>query len=199
MAKKPSEPAELLKWMREHGAQVRIAPGTADELARIGIKPATLLGYEPQEIDGLDAPGAIVVCTPVSKPLLLPDNKIGRCKRIQHRPWIPKGATLMCSGCAMKTAKKHARKKKPWVETTVPASACPYCDYKMDCATGENPDPKPGDISVCINCASPLRFNDDLTLRKLEPGEFAALDFELKTRLHRYMATVRTLDRRSKE
>lgn len=50
---------------------------------------------------------------------------------------------------------------------------CPICGHKLDRATcvsrdGESADPKPGDATVCIDCAGWLIFNKDLSLRKMD-------------------------------
>lgn len=44
---------------------------------------------------------------------------------------------------------------------------CPSCYYEMDCATpmvGEA-TPKPGDISICINCTKLLLYDEKLNLQ----------------------------------
>ena len=47
--------------------------------------------------------------------------------------------------------------------------ACPLCGHWLDAATAgpSNPDatPKPGDITVCIQCVSVLVFDEDLRVR----------------------------------
>lgn len=82
--------------------------------------------------------------------------------------------------------------------TTIPRQPCPYCLTPLDCATAGDPAepravPKPGDVTVCIMCASPLRFDENLHIRALRKGEFE----EIATpELHRVMAAVRSIDRR---
>jgi hypothetical protein len=173
-----------------------ITASVSDELDRMGIKPASVLGYTPQT-DDAKGKDAIVIAPYVTKPLMLPDNKISRCagchKKLQHRPHLPKGATFMCSPCALKKVKRQ--KPKGWVETRMPVSACPLCGYQTDAASGLGA-PVPGDLTVCLQCASPLRFTDTLQLRAVSPDEFTNLDLQLKNGLRRVMAAVRTLDRR---
>jgi hypothetical protein len=44
---------------------------------------------------------------------------------------------------------------------------CPLCDSILDAATGVDNEvqvPVPGDHTVCIYCASPLQFDDDMNL-----------------------------------
>lgn len=59
-------------------------------------------------------------------------------------------------------------------------SHCPYCNHGHQLASSmSNPEarPKPGDISICVECCNVLVFNDDLTTRKPTPLE---LDNALK-------------------
>jgi len=44
--------------------------------------------------------------------------------------------------------------------------ACPRCGYQMDtaeCFLEPKADPKPGDISICMNCGDLLKFLFDLS------------------------------------
>jgi hypothetical protein len=55
---------------------------------------------------------------------------------------------------------------------------CPICHTLL---TGANPleddiRPKPGDFTVCIVCASILRFAEDFTLLRCTPAELAELE-----------------------
>lgn len=54
---------------------------------------------------------------------------------------------------------------------------CPKCGYRLNAATGQHgyEVPKVRDLSVCINCASLLEFNDDLSLRSLSDLEISTL------------------------
>jgi len=59
-----------------------------------------------------------------------------------------------------------------------PPSRCPNCGGKLDAASevfGGNAAPRPDDLSVCIHCATMLKFNDDLTVGLLTRDEFAQL------------------------
>lgn len=53
------------------------------------------------------------------------------------------------------------------------AARCPYCGKKHNATTSTTGDhlPKPGDITICIECANVLLFNDDLTTRKPTDNE----------------------------
>jgi hypothetical protein len=82
-------------------------------------------------------------------------------------------------------------------DTRLPPSPCPYCGKVNDGALAadlDKPDasPSPGDITVCIECASPLIFTEALRLRKPWPGE---VDVSEPT-LRRAIFLVQQLDRR---
>lgn len=83
-----------------------------------------------------------------------------------------------------------------WTENLTPECHCPFCDYRVDRASGYAA-PKPGDLAVCAKCASPLRYADDMTLCAMTPGEIDDLHPQTKAELRRYMAAVRALDRSS--
>jgi len=88
---------------------------------------------------------------------------------------------------------------KGWTDTRTPMTPCPLCGYRLDAALGKGQaTTSPGDLSVCIGCASPLVFNDDLTLRLLRSEEFDNLALPEKNELRRYMAAARRLDRRGR-
>jgi hypothetical protein len=47
---------------------------------------------------------------------------------------------------------------------------CPACGYQIDASTSmfeDDAKPGPGDLSACLECATALIFDDDMTLRKL--------------------------------
>jgi len=57
-------------------------------------------------------------------------------------------------------------------------SRCPSCDGTLDAASnvlGGPSMPRPDDLTVCIHCATMLRFKDDLTLGLLTREEYAQL------------------------
>lgn len=51
---------------------------------------------------------------------------------------------------------------------------CPWCAYRMDSHTvvseRKNAIPKPGDISVCLNCAAILEFEQGDTFKPVNEG-----------------------------
>jgi hypothetical protein len=61
-----------------------------------------------------------------------------------------------------------------------PPDACPYCGHAVDAATdlpsGSGSAPCPNDGSICIACGSLLIYDDDLRLRRPDPGELAELE-----------------------
>jgi hypothetical protein len=49
-------------------------------------------------------------------------------------------------------------------------SPCPHCQHKLDSAySPSNPQakPRPGDLTVCINCQEFLQFDNDLKVIKV--------------------------------
>lgn len=82
----------------------------------------------------------------------------------------------------------------------VPQAKCPLCGHKLDAAAGIDTDasPDPDDYSVCINCASPLIYCADLTLRPLTAPEMAAMHPQNRREVEAAMATARRLDRRKR-
>ena len=60
-----------------------------------------------------------------------------------------------------------------------PANICPHCGYRSDRASGAFDDlpsgPKPGNVSLCLNCGKAAIFTDNLSLRKPTAPEKAEL------------------------
>ena len=78
----------------------------------------------------------------------------------------------------------------------MPTSSCPYCQYILDGHLSIYPDdrdaiPSPGDVTVCISCASILVFDETLRVRAPRKGEV-----EVTPDLRRIQAAVREQDRR---
>lgn len=81
-------------------------------------------------------------------------------------------------------------------DTRVPVSRCPYCDAPNDRASGVyERGPQPGDFSVCLICASLLRFGDAMRLRIPSRAELDALPPDFLAELRTYQRIVRDLDR----
>jgi hypothetical protein len=75
------------------------------------------------------------------------------------------------------------------------AAHCPSCGKHADNASSEDQKkPGPGDIAVCLFCATMCVFNDDMTLRELRGDEYIALPAEARMQLIRYrMAAVQAI------
>lgn len=80
----------------------------------------------------------------------------------------------------------------------MPETACPFCGYKLNAATDvkfTGAKPSPGDISVCIECTSFLRFNGDLKLEALPAADMAAMPDEIQEQLWHARRVLHRLDR----
>jgi hypothetical protein len=76
------------------------------------------------------------------------------------------------------------------VTTGVPRSSCPNCGKLFELASGPV-KPSAGDFTICICCATCLKFNDDLTVRRLTPQEQQDADS------NQYVRSVQVLIRAS--
>lgn len=84
-------------------------------------------------------------------------------------------------------------------EHRLPERRCPKCGHDFNAASAvriHGQRPRPGDLTVCIGCALPFRFQDDLSLRLLAPAEVLALDGETALDLVRIMGAIRAVRRR---
>jgi hypothetical protein len=81
-----------------------------------------------------------------------------------------------------------------------PAAVCPWCDHKLDGYTavggarGDDPVPREGDFSLCVNCRQVLVFRADQTVRKCtdkEAKEFTRWWKAHKRELRRKMGAAR--------
>jgi len=64
-----------------------------------------------------------------------------------------------------------------WKETKLPAATCPYCNSKNDAASSpEGHTPEPGHYAVCNNCASLLKFGENMELEPVFPDEINYLN-----------------------
>jgi hypothetical protein len=65
--------------------------------------------------------------------------------------------------------------------TQLALHACPLCGYRVDRAAavekrpGREPQPKPGDWSICIKCGSGVVFTQELGLRPPTAPELAEM------------------------
>jgi len=65
----------------------------------------------------------------------------------------------------------------------IPERNCPSCSKKLDAASNlenENIQPKSGDVSICLYCASFLTFTEDLSIRLLTTEEVADLEDNIR-------------------
>lgn len=79
---------------------------------------------------------------------------------------------------------------------------CPVCDHTLDAATSfEHPDvaPEPGDLTVCIQCVSPLTFKDDMTYQFVDADAFIELPDEARIELTRYMRALHVFKEKNYE
>lgn len=61
-----------------------------------------------------------------------------------------------------------------------PGVPCPSCGYHLDAVTDPlgRAKPRPGDMSVCLNCATPLVFDVPPSLHVMTDEELARLSEE---------------------
>lgn len=80
------------------------------------------------------------------------------------------------------------------VTTRLKPGWCPVCRYEMDAATGvfEAVRPKPGDVTVCINCAALLQFAHDMSFMVADTHE---LPLETLEQLAEAQAMVKKMHR----
>ena len=66
---------------------------------------------------------------------------------------------------------------KPLINTIhrMPENICTVCGHRLNAAGeyNEQQPPKPGDLSICINCGMIHIFNQDFKIRKLTEDELA--------------------------
>jgi hypothetical protein len=77
--------------------------------------------------------------------------------------------------------------------TYLPGKTCPKCNEPLTGAStvfGEQVDPTPGDVSICIHCLTLLTYNDDLTSRVLEIVEFLGLPDDTRLELTRALKAL---------
>jgi len=71
---------------------------------------------------------------------------------------------------------------------------CPWCGATLSAACNAGPEddvPGPGDFSVCLHCAQPLRLDDALHWNRMSQSDLNALSDEERQGVIAAMATVR--------
>ena len=68
----------------------------------------------------------------------------------------------------------------------LPPDVCPVCAGTLNAATGINTNglPKSGDITICINCAALLEFNDELRLQLISEGVLSEMSEDNKKNIN---------------
>lgn len=77
----------------------------------------------------------------------------------------------------------------------VPPSACPKCGDVHDAATASDLSdeaPEPGDFTICVNCGSINRFDDDLHVQFVDQEALDSLDDETRAAV---LHAVRAVER----
>lgn len=68
-------------------------------------------------------------------------------------------------------------------ETRIPPHDCPACGYRSidrtTSASGDDHQPKGGDVTLCVRCGHALLFNDDLTVRPPTLDEQRDIDSDI--------------------
>lgn len=62
-------------------------------------------------------------------------------------------------------------------------NACPHCGHRLDTVTAVDgisapPVPQPGDLTICLYCATPLIFTEAGSLRHLTLVDWQEIDLE---------------------
>lgn len=78
-----------------------------------------------------------------------------------------------------------------FIVAELPPSRCPVCGHLLmfAMANRKNP-PKPNDFTVCVFCASVLRWNQEMQLYLVPADEYDALTTQQKEELGRTVAVV---------
>lgn len=72
---------------------------------------------------------------------------------------------------------------------------CPKCGYKMDTHTSANDPsetPSPNDISICLNCGTFNKFNEDLKLVEFTQEDLENTDSELRVEIERISQKIKS-------
>jgi hypothetical protein len=75
----------------------------------------------------------------------------------------------------------------------VPPSRCPDCDRVQDAAGdvyGHGEAPKPGDVTVCLDCAAVLQFGPRMELVRVTRREYRRLPRDTRDQLDRIRSAI---------
>lgn len=74
---------------------------------------------------------------------------------------------------------------------------CPKCTYQFDCASlianAESKGPQPGDLTLCIKCATILSFTEEMGLRLISDRELRRLSLSTRGELARAQYAIRRM------
>lgn len=77
----------------------------------------------------------------------------------------------------------------------LPRHSCPVCRQVLDAAApvAGNPEPSPGDLSVCAYCTTILEFDAELRPQQVSAATLAGLDMHTMRQLEMLRRAVRQL------
>lgn len=78
----------------------------------------------------------------------------------------------------------------------MPEDHCPFCGRDLDRVSGidHKDNPKPGDCTICIYCASFLTINSDFTLQEMTEEEIGELDDKVRQMLIHARKIIKSLN-----
>jgi ribosomal protein L37E len=113
----------------------------------------------------------------------------------------PDGKSITCQKCGRTSHNLNDVKEKycgfchKWHNPNpLPKSTCPVCGYETDAATraaGEESQPVPGDLSLCMKCGEVGAFKEDMTIRPATLTDLGTLGKRESRLLTRAQALIR--------
>ena len=75
----------------------------------------------------------------------------------------------------------------------IPPSPCPECGYIHDAAlsTDQGQPPRPGDFSICSNCAALMQYGDDMRLQAADQATEAKVMASITPELLAFAVAIR--------
>jgi hypothetical protein len=84
-----------------------------------------------------------------------------------------------------------------WTSTDLPPDHCPVCGYRIEAASApQQASPSPGDLAVCMACASVSRFDNRLRLHEMTQRDIFDLHPDNRDEILLVQRGIRMLDRR---